>query len=209
MAYEDEEQLEKLRNWWRQYGRTVVVGVLAGVAAVVGWQQWQAWEARQATAAAQDYAAVITAINQGDVEAADNRLTLLRDDHAGSPSAVMATLAVATAELADGRADTAADLLAWVSEERADSPLTAVARLRHAEALAAAGRDDEALAATEPAPDGPLLPRYLELRGDLLVAQGDRDGAIAAYQEALERAPGQRRSVLELKLNDLGGVPAS
>ncbi len=209
MAYDDEEQLDAIRDWWQRNGRSVIIAAVAALAAVVGWQQWQAWQDRQAASAAGDYAAVLDAINDSRADAAANRLQALREAHADSPYPVLGTLALATAELAEGRASEAADLLAWVGSERADSPLAAVARLREAEALTAAGADAEALAALEPAPDGPLRGRYLELRGDLLMAQGDREAAVAAYREALQRVQGERRSLVEVKLFDAGGAPAS
>jgi predicted negative regulator of RcsB-dependent stress response len=209
VAYEDDEQLEALRDWWRRHGRGVVIGVVAALVLVVGWQQWQAWKGRQSAAAADDYAAVLQAINEREPEAAANRLGALRDSHGDTPYAVMATLAVATAEMAEGRAQAAADFLGWVGEERPESPLANLARLRQAEALAAATKPDAALAALEPVVDGPLRARYFELRGDLLAESGDRQGAIEAYERALSEAGGQRRSLVEVKLLDLGGQPAS
>jgi len=209
VAYEDDEQLEALRDWWRRHGRGVVIGVAAALVLVVGWQQWTAWQVRQNAAAADDYTAVLQAINEREPEAAANRLGALREAHGESPYAAMATLAVATAEVAEGRAQAAADVLSWIHTERPDSPFANLARLRQAEALAAAAEQDAALEVLEPVVDGPLRVRYLELRGDLLAASGDRQGAIAAYEDALSEAGGQRRSLVEVKLLDLGGEPAS
>jgi len=209
VAYEDDEQLEALRDWWRRHGRSVVVGAVAALALVVGWQQWHAWQDRQSAAAADEYSAVLQAINEGEPEAAANRLASLRDSHGDTPYAVMATLAVATAEMAEGKPQAAADFLAWVGDERPDSPLANLARLRQAEALAAAAEREAALAVLDPVVDGPLRARYFELRGDLLAESSDRQAAIEAYQRALSESGGQRRSLVEVKLLDLGGEPAS
>lgn len=209
MAYEDDEQLEALRDWWRRHGRGVVIGVAAALALVVGWQQWQAWQDRQQAAAADEYSAVLQAVNEGEAEAAANRLESLRDAHRDSPYATMATLTVATAELAEGRAASAARLLDWVNAERPDSPFADLARVRQAEALAVVGKRDEALSVLDPITDGPLRARYLELQGDLLAESGEREAAIESYQQALSEAGGQRRSLVEVKLLDLGGEPAS
>ena len=209
MAYDDEEQLEAIRAWWRQYGRWVIIAAIAALALVVGWQQWTAWQDRQAASASADYAAILSSLNDGDRDAAGNRLQALRDAHAGSPYAAMATLAVATASLSEGEADAAATTLGWLVANQPDSPMSVVARLRQAEALRAAGDDEAALDAIEPLPSGPLRPRFLELQGDLEVALGNPDAAIDAYRQALESVSGQRRSLVEIKLFDLGGAPAS
>ena len=209
MAYDDEEQLEAIRAWWHRYGRTVIVTVAAALAVVIGWQQWGAWQDRQMAAAASDYAAILASLNAGDREAAANRLEVLREGHADSSYAAMATLAVATAEFSADEAGAAADSLGWIPANQPGSPLAVVARLRRAEALSAAGDDQSALMALEPPPEGPLRPRYLELQGDLEAALGNTDAAIDAYRQALEETGGQRRSLLEIKLFDLGGAPAS
>lgn len=209
MAYDDEEQLEAIRAWWHQYGRAVIIAVIAVLALVLGWQQWTAWQDRQAASASADYAAILASLNEDDRDAAGNRLQTLRESHADSPYAAMATLAVATASLDAGEVEAATNALRWLTRNQSDSPMSVVARLRLAEALRVAGNDEAALDAIEPLPSGPLRPRFLELQGDLEVALGNPDAAVDAYQQALESVSGQRRSLVEIKLLDLGGVPAS
>lgn len=209
MAYEDEEQLEAIRAWWRRNGRAVIAGVVLAVAGVLGWQQWNAYQERQAQAAAETYAAIAGALEDADLEAARNRLASLREAHEDSPYAVLASLRLASAQLAAGEPEAAAETLAWASGRDPGAGLAAIARLREAEARAAAGDDAGALAALDPVPDGPLRARYLELRGDLLVARGEREAAIEAYRGALAEAGSQRRGLVEVKLTDLGVDPAS
>jgi len=209
VAYEDEEQLEAIRDWWRRNGRAVIAGVVLAVVGVLGWQQWNAYQERQAQAAAEAYAAIAGALEDGDLAAAGNRLADLREAHGDSPYAVLASLRVASAELAADDPAAAAETLGWASGRETGAALGEIARLREAEALAAAGDDEAALAALDPVPDGPLRARYLELRGDLLLALGERDAAIDAYREALAEAGSQRRGLVEVKLTDLGVDPAS
>lgn len=209
MAYDDEEQLEAIRAWWHRYGRLVIIAAIAVLAVVLGWQQWTAWQDRQAASASADYAAILASLNNDDREAAGNRLRSLREAHGDSPYTAMATLAVATAAASEGEPRVAADALQWLTTHQTDSPMRVVARLRQAEALQAAGDDEAALSVLEPLPSGPLRPRFLELQGDLEVALGNPDAAIDAYQQALESVSGQRRSLVEIKLFNLGGAPAS
>ncbi|MDR9432745.1 MAG: tetratricopeptide repeat protein [Spiribacter sp.] len=206
MAYEDEEQLEALKAWWQRNGRVIVIAAVVGLTSVLGWQQWSSWQDRQAAAAAADYQAVLSALSQNDREAATNRVVQLQQDYAKSTYAVLASLAVATAEMADANASDAAALLGWVSEAQPDSPMAPVARLRQAEALAAAGDNAAALAVLDPPIQGPLEARFYELRGDLELAQNDKEAAIEAYRSALQRSAGQRRSLVEVKLFDLGAT---
>lgn len=209
MAYEDEEQLEAIRDWWRRNGRAVVAGVVIAVAAVLGWQQWNAYQERQAAAAASTYSAIAGAVSEGDLQAAANRLESLRSDHGDSPYAILASFRLARAQMNAGDAAAAAETLAWAASREAPAGLVEIARLRRAEALAGADEAAAALELLEPLPDGPLRARYLELRGDLLVASGERDAAIEAYREALAEAGSQRRGLVQVKLTDLGVDPSA
>lgn len=209
MAYEDEEQLEQIRDWWRRNGRSVLIGVGAALAMVIGWQQWGAWEARQQASAANLYSSVLANLNDSNLSAAVEQFTVLSDAHSRSPYAVFAGLSVAAQQVEQGEPETAAETLSQLDPQAADSVFADLVRLRHAEALAAAGQNDVALSALEPVSAGDLAGRFLELKGDLLFATGEREAAIQAYQEALEQLLGQRRTLVELKLGDLGERPSS
>lgn len=209
MAYEDEEQLEEIRDWWRRNGRAVLIGAGAAIAIVIGWQQWGAWESRQQAAAASEYAAVLANLRDQDANAALERFSSLQDQHARSPYLAFSGLAIAAHQMRADEAQAAADTLSQVSAQAADGVFSDLVRLRRAEALMAAGQDAEALALLDPLPEGLLAGRYFELKGDLNRALGEREAAIDAYQQARELAQGQRRALVELKLGDLGERPTS
>ena len=209
MAYEDEEQLEAIRDWWRRNGRAVLIGAGAAIAIVIGWQQWGAWESRQQAAAANQYTAVLANLRDQDAAAALEQFASLQDQHTRSPYLAFSGLAIAAHQMREGEAEAAADTLSQVSNQAGGGVFSDLVRLRRAEARMAAGRDAEALALLEPMPEGVLAGRYLELKGDLNRALGEREAAINAYREALESAQGQRRALVELKLGDLGEQPTS
>lgn len=209
MAYDDEEQLETIRRWWQENGRFVLIAVGSALVLLIGWQQWNSWQARQAASASVEYAAVLSALEAGDYEGADNRLQALRDARSGSPHAALASFAMAASEMAQGEPEAAAETLGWIVSAQGQSPMVDIARLRQAEALAAAGDHEAARELVQPGVEGALAARYLELRGDLELALGNRQAAIEAYQQALEGMIGQRRALVEVKLFDLGGIPAS
>ncbi len=209
MAYDDEEQLEAIRRWWHANGRFVLIAVGSALVLLIGWQQWNSWQARQAASASAEYAAVLSALEANDYEGAGNRLQMLQESRSASPHAALASFAVAANEMARGMPESAAEILGWVVSAQAQSPMADIARLRQAEALAAAGNNEGALQRLEPVAEGALAARYFELRGDLELALGNRQAAIEAYQQALEGMVGQRRALVEVKLFDLGGTPAS
>ncbi|WP_440997300.1 YfgM family protein [Arhodomonas sp. SL1] len=209
MAYEtEEEQLEALRRWWQENGRSVIAGVIIAIAGVVGWQQWQAWQERSALEASAQYDRLNARTAAGEGDAVREALTTLQEDSAGSPYATLGSLAAARYFAERDDFDAAMGVLRWAVDNAPSDALRRVARLRLGAVEYAAGELEAALATLEPVPDGAFAARYHELRGDVLVAAGRADEAITAYRDALEADPlGQRRGYVEVKLTDLGAEP--
>ena len=204
----DEEQIEKVRDWWKDNGRAVIAGVIIAVGAVVGWQQWGAYQDRQAEAASAAYMQFIEARETGaDADTVVRRGERVMDDFDSSAYASMAALQLANYQAGQEDAQGARQTLDWVIENARDKSFRDLARLRLAQILYGDDDLDDALAVLEGAEDGPYDGRYHELRGDIYAAQGERDSARESYQSALaiEDLPGVRRSLIELKLNELGG----
>jgi predicted negative regulator of RcsB-dependent stress response len=91
-----------------------------------------------------------------------------------------------------------------------DAELRRVARLRLARVLTDQGKADEAIKTlAEPMPAAFSAP-YHEVRGDAFLAKKDVPHAIAEYQAALGAADASaiNAALLELKIQDLGAVPA-
>ena len=73
----------------------------------------------------------------------------------------------------------------------------------------ALGKHDEALATLKVAEPGDFAPRISDVRGDVLLAKGDRDGALKEYLAARAGENNGRVDfeLLDLKIRDLGGTP--
>lgn len=204
----DEEQVEKLREWWQEHGRAVIAGIIIAVGGVVGWQQWGAYQDRQAEAASSAYTHFIEARDTGaDADTVTRRGQRLLDDHGSSAYAAMAGMQLATYQAQHDDTDAAVETLQWVIDNASDKPFRDLARLRLAQIHYGHDRLDDALAVLEDAEDGPYEGRYHELRGDIHAALGERDEARAAYQSALDidSVSQMRRTLIELKLNEIGG----
>ena len=48
---QDEADLEALRRWWDENGKSIVVAVVVAVLGTVGWQQYQGFTVSKAEAA--------------------------------------------------------------------------------------------------------------------------------------------------------------
>jgi predicted negative regulator of RcsB-dependent stress response len=91
-----------------------------------------------------------------------------------------------------------------------DTQLRQIARLRLARILTDQGKPDEALKVLAQPIPAAFSANYHEVRGDAYFAKKDIPNAVAEYQSALQAADasGINASLLELKIQDLGAVPA-
>jgi predicted negative regulator of RcsB-dependent stress response len=206
MRYSDDEQVEALRAWWRDNGRSIIAGVAIAVVALVGWQQWNAYKQERAESASGAYVAFHEQIRaEPPAEGAVARGEAILERYGDTPYGPLTALLLAQHHVDQGELDRAADRLRWAAEHADSEPVQAVAKLRLARVLSAQENFDAALALLDPVPEG-FASDYQEVRGDVLTAVGRLDDAIGAYRAALadQNMIPQRRTLIQLKLNDLG-----
>jgi predicted negative regulator of RcsB-dependent stress response len=204
-AYDDYEQGERVQQWLRQNGLSIVIGIVIGLVGIFGWQQWRNHQATREMEASNLYQQLQTALAAGKTSEADQLVANLEKDYAKSTYAVLAASDRAQRQVEDKQLDKALASLQWARNHVGDNPLKPLIELRTAKVQMAAGKANDALTIL----DGVSIKGYealrQELRGDALVKLGRADDARKAYRAALaamgEDAP--QRAALQLKLDDL------
>lgn len=206
-AYTEQEELEKLKAWWKNYGPALLVGVVIGVVLLFGNKYWKEHKERQRQEASGLYEQMLDAQRRGDATAVRSAGAKLVQDYDATPYAGMAALAVARAAAEAGDLAGARAQLEWVLAHGHDPAVQHAARLRLGRVLLAMGEVDRVLALVAAKEPSGFRSEYLELKGDALLAAGRRDEAIAAYQDALKHArPGVGSAALNVKLDDLAAA---
>jgi predicted negative regulator of RcsB-dependent stress response len=206
----EKEQVERLRQWWRDNGWFLIGGAALGGLALLGWNQYWAYQARTAEKAAAVYESLQQAIAAPNLEQASALLKQMRADYPNAAYTQQAGLAVARAELITDP-QRAADDLRYTMEHSKDPELAMIARLRLARVLAYREQYGDALALLSVENPGKFAGRINEVKGDIFAAQGKFDEARAAYLAAMVASGAEvlDRSFLQMKLADLPGSPAA
>jgi predicted negative regulator of RcsB-dependent stress response len=123
--------------------------------------------------------------------------------------ASLATLMAARVHVDANELDKAAASLKSVMDGANDDELRMIARMRYARVQAAQGKHDDALATLTVSEPGEFATRLADVRGDVLLAKGDQDGALREYLAARQGGSQGRidTELLDLKIRDLGGNP--
>ena len=212
----DEEQVQVLKNWWKENGASLIAMVVIGAGAYFGWQWWNNYQREYAenAAALYDEMATTMQVAQGGELSDEQRTTAqflikqLQDDYAKTQYAVNASFYSAKLAVDSNELDKAAEGLNWVIDNREDDSVT-LAKLRLARVYFAQEKYDEALTLVEYQGNDRFTALFADVKGDLLMIKGDEVGAKVAYQKALDNAEQQSnvfKRLLEVKLADLADL---
>jgi predicted negative regulator of RcsB-dependent stress response len=209
MAYdlEEQEQIDAIKAWWKQYGNTVLLALAIFVSVVSGMQGWRYYQNKQTAQAAGLYEVLQGAVESRDAKQAREVAGQLIEQYAGSPYASRAALTAAKVNYELGDAKSAKAQLQWAVDHAKNDEIRDAARLRLAGILLDEKNHGEALKLLETKHGAGYDGLYADLRGDVLDASGKGAEAQAAYKLALEKmdpASGYR-ALVQMKLDALGG----
>lgn len=208
---EEQEQLDELKHFWKQYGDLITWALIVVFGAVAAWNGYQYWQSRQASQATVLYDEVERAALSGDMARLDRSLADMKDRFGGTVYAGQAGLLAAKTYYDKGNIDASRAALTWVVDKASDDGYQSIAKLRLAGILFETKAYDEALKLAAGSFPKDFAALAADRRGDILAAQGKKAEAKAEYQTAYkgfdERS--EYRRLVEVKLNALGVDPAS
>ena len=206
---EQQEQLDELKHFWKQYGNAITWFLIVVMGAYAGWNGYQYWQKQQSTKAAALFDEVERAAASGDTAKLERSWNDMKDRFPGTTYAAQSALLAGKTFQQTDKPDAALAALKWAAESASDDANTQLARLRLANLqIQQKAFDDAAKTLTKP-----FTPAFsglaLDIQGDLFMAQSKSQEAVKAYTEAwskLEINNEYRRLVLA-KLNALGADP--
>lgn len=207
-VYDDYEQAEIVKKWIRENGLAIGMGIAMGLSGLFGWQYWKDYQYQQKIGAAQGYVRIIAELQEGG-EASTDALDNFNTAHSDSAYAGLVALQLAGKAVANLNLEEAANLYKAAAETAEPQEIRVIAGLRLARVQLQMGQLQLALATVDRFDSEGFSATAAEIRGDILLAQGDRSGAWSAYQFALDgmTAGAGDRDLLQMKIDDL--TPAS
>ena len=206
---EEQEQLDQLKHFWKQYGNLITWALILVLGAFAGWNLYQRWQQNQGSQAAALYDEVERVAKTGDMAKLDRVIADMKDKFPGTTYAQQAVLMSAKVYFEAGKIEQAKSSLSWVVEKSSDEGYQAIARLRLAAVLMEAKAFDEAFKQLNGAFPVEFAALVADRKGDIFSLQGKKAEAKAEYEKAY-KAFGDRaeyRLLVEVKLNALGVNP--
>lgn len=215
MSQHDEEQVENLKRFFKDYGTPILTGVVLALAVFGGWRYWNEQRIESSTKASSVFQDMLGAVQRSQVNPADKAASTdvqryaktLREDYSKTPFAVSAGLLLARQAVDRNDFKEAEKQLKWALEQKPEESVRILATTRLARVLAADKRFDEAQALLAKETDAGFKPTVEELKGDIYQAQGKIAEAQKAYLaavQALQNRDDERRPLLEMKMADVG-----
>ena len=198
----DEEQIEHLKKWWGDNGKSIIGGIAIGLIAIFGWRGWQDHLVTQGKEASDLYEHIIVDVGKDKEKHVGEIAQQLNDDYKSTPYSTFAKLLQAREAVENNDIESAKNYLQWVLDNTDSDEFKHLARLRLARLLLEEDDKGAALSLIEKIDAGKFAPSYHELRGDILLQQGDSKAAQDAYTQALSIRSNQ--PIVQMKLDDLG-----
>ena len=206
---EEQEQLDELKHFWKQYGDRITWVLIIVFGAVAAWNGYHYWQRSQAAQAAVMYDEVERAVQSGEIPRLDRALADMQERFGRTAFAQQAGLLAAKTYYDKGHIDAAKSALGWVAGKSSDEGYQAIASLRLAGVLLEAKAYDEALKALSGTFPKDFAALVADRRGDIFIAQGKKNEAKTEYEKAYKDMDGRTeyRRLVEVKLNALGLNP--
>jgi predicted negative regulator of RcsB-dependent stress response len=210
MAYDlqEQDQIDAFKAYWNKYGNFLLTLLTVVLLAVAGWRGWSWYQQKQSAEASIVYDQLREAVAGKDVAKVRQVSGTLFERYSGTVYGPMGALLAARAYVDAGDLKAARAPLQWAIDHGRDDEYRHLARIRLAGLLLDEKAYDEGLKLLAVSDTGRFAASYADRRGDLLLAQGKRDEARAAYKEALDKLErtSALRPLVQMKLDALGGA---
>ncbi|MEG3592571.1 MAG: tetratricopeptide repeat protein [Pseudomonadota bacterium] len=199
--YTDDEQLENIKNWFKENGRPIMIGVFLSVCLLGGWKGMQLHEKDQSTEASTLYMQLHDSLADGDIDQATKITSVLQDSFQSTPYSKIAALKMAHYSYKAGVSSDAEKHLNWIIQNTTNKIMIAIAQIRLARFYLAQEQYQDALLLLDKSYPESFTSLVEELKGDAYIKQKNIPQAMEAYGKSISFSS-DNNEYLIMKLND-------
>jgi len=199
----EEQQLEALKKWWKENGKSALVGLGVGIAVILGWNYWQEYKKEQTEQASSLYDQLLKATQSDKKDSALKLAERIQSQFASTEYAAYSGLLQAKIKVEQGDVATARKLFEKIASG-SNKELANIAQIRLVRLMMANKEYEQALQiinGIDPSKAVSFSGNFDELVGDLYVALDRLDQARTSYENALRN--GYQSQFIQLKIDDL------
>ena len=206
---EEQEQLDQLKHFWKQYGNLITWALIVVLGTFAAWNGYQLWQRNQSVQAAAMFDEIEKVVQGGDAQKIERAFSDMKDRFAKTVHTQQAGLMVAKVSYEGNRVDAAKATLKWLVENASDPGYASIARLRLSALLIEEKNYAEALKLVATGISDEFSALSADRKGDIHVLQGNKPDAIKEYSKAYYTFDEQSeyRRLVGVKLNALGVNP--
>lgn len=203
----EQEQVELLKNWIKQYAFVIIAGVVIAVVAITGWRYWQQRQAKILRHASSVYDEMLTKRLQNNSAATYVQSHKLVKHYPKTPYGQMGALMLAKEAIAKKNYAEAEKQLKWVLENSSVTSFKQIARIRLSRIYIEQNSPEKAIALLQTVDDKSFNGYTEEVKGDAYLKQKNTTMAREAYRKALAELPNAEaiRPLLQMKFDNLAG----
>lgn len=201
----EQEQIQQLKTWVKQYGFTILAGIFIAIMMTSGWRYYQNYHNKTLSHASAVYDEMPTLRAQNNTSGSLVQAKKLLSHYARTPYAQMAALIIARDAALNQNYSEASKQLNWVIDHSKDRSLREIARTRLARILIEEKKPDDALTLLKKLDDANFIGLVDEIRGDAYLIKNDSVAARKSYGLALSEIPKaeETRPILQMKYDNL------
>lgn len=192
----EEEQVDAIKRFWKENGIAIIVGAVLGLGGLYGWRYYNDTQISAKEEASTSYEAVVAQLE--DANTADAEKFVAESD---SGYSTLTALQLAKVSIDGNDLEGAAKHLSKVANGAKEDAIKSLANIRLARVQAELKQYDAALTTLDKVGQEAFKAQTQEVKGDILVAQGNFDGARAAYTESLNA--NDNNQLIKMKLDNL------
>ncbi|MCH7881649.1 MAG: tetratricopeptide repeat protein [Proteobacteria bacterium] len=203
----EEEQVENIKKWWKENGRSVIAGIVIGVGGLFSYRYWVDMKETEAERASSHFTQMMESLEASDNASVSRQAEILIADYSTTEYAILARFALVRSFVESEEYILAQQQLEQIIGTAAQDPLGFLARKRLAAIQLQTASLEQALATLAVDFPDAFRASVEELRGDIYARQGKIIEAADAYRKAQSGTPGPANAnFLQQKLDDLGAT---